>query len=92
MINLRLGTHHQNTAGTERLLEQIRKYPGCCDRVWFSTLYGYPLLETHQQAAEEARSAAQEYRKNKITVDLQISNTIGHGDYMKNRDNSGLKA
>jgi hypothetical protein len=92
MINLRLGTHHQNTAGTERLLEQIRKYPGCCDRVWFSTLYGYPLLETHQQAAEEARSAAQEYRKNKITVDLQISNTIGHGEYMKNRDNSGLKA
>ena len=92
MINLRLGAHHQNDEGAERLLKLIRKHPGCCDRVWFSTLYGFPLLETHRQAAEKAKAAAQEYRKNNITVDLQISNTIGHGEYMKKYDNSAPNA
>lgn len=92
MINIRLGKHHNHPEHSIRLLEEIKKNPGCCDRVWFSSEYGFPLLETHEKAAELIRETAELYHKAGITVDLQISNTIGHGEYMKSRDNSGIKA
>jgi len=60
--------------------------------VWFASEYGYPMLQTHQDAAEKMCRLAQLYREQGIQVDLQISNTLGHGEYMKARDCSAIDA
>jgi len=92
MFHIRLGNHHKEEVHTRKLLEEIKKHPGCCDVVWFASEYGYPMLQTHQDAAEKMCRLAQLYREQGIQVDLQISNTIGHGEYMKARDCSAIDA
>ncbi|MBO5480960.1 MAG: hypothetical protein J6A63_07230 [Clostridia bacterium] len=66
------------------------KYDGACDGVWISTKYGYPPKAVHKQAALTAAKAAEKFRAKGIFVDLQLSNTLGHGEYMSARDCSGL--
>lgn len=92
MINIRLGNHHKEYDESEKLIEKINLNKGCCDSVWFSSEYGFPTIDKHKAAAEKIKETAELYRANGIRVDLQISNTIGHGEYMKTRDNSGIKA
>ena len=72
------------------LINEIKKYDGCCDEVWLPTLYGYPKIETHRQHAEKLSRCAQIFRNAGIKVSLQLSNTIGHGEYMASLDCSGL--
>lgn len=86
MINIRLGSHHNSPEISQELIDEIKKYPGCCDAVWFSTEYGYPDLKVHRENAQKICQTAKLYRDAGIRVDLQISNTIGHGEYMKAKD------
>ncbi len=74
----------------DNVLSMIRDYPGSCDEVWFSSLYGYPEINTHKEHAKKIIPQADKFRKAKVRVSLQISNTIGHGEYMSKRDCSGL--
>lgn len=90
MINIRLGTHHKIKKHSEELIEAIKRHPGCCDEVWFASEYGYPKLSTHKQTADNITELAELYKAAGIKVSLQISNTIGHGEYMKSKDCSGL--
>ncbi len=90
MIAIRLGTHHKDPAQAKALLDMLRRYPGCCDEVWLCSEYGFPPLETHVAAAEQWETVAEMFRREGIRVSLQISNTVGHGAYMRGLDNRGL--
>ena len=93
MINIRLGNHHnRDEEASKELIQCIQKYPGSCDVVWFATEYGYPDLAVHAKSAQKMRKIAKLYRDAGVRVSLQISNTIGHGEYMKSRDNSAVDA
>ena len=72
------------------VLDVILKYPGSCDNVWFPTLYGFPPIEKHKETAEAWKVGAEIFRKNGISVSLQLSNSIGHGQYIANCDCTGL--
>ena len=72
------------------VLDVILKYPGSCDNVWFPTLYGFPPIEKHRETAEAWKAGAEMFRKNGISVSLQLSNSIGHGQYIANCDCTGL--
>lgn len=74
----------------KRLIEEFKAHPDSCNDVWLSTLYGYPTPEKHRAVAEKLTAIADLYRKNGISVSLQISNTMGHGQYMSAADCSGL--
>ena len=72
------------------LLKVLEKYPGCFTDVWLNTAYGYPKNEDHFKAADECAVLAEQLRRHGVTVSLQLSNTLGHGQYMMTRDCSGL--
>ena len=71
-------------------LDAAKKYKGACDEVWLATMYGYPKFEYHKKHANLLNEYARVFRENGIKVSLQVSNTIGHGQYMSSRDCSGL--
>lgn len=72
------------------LIENHKKNKGSFDEVWLATDYGFPAIEKHIEHAKELGEIAERFRKNGITVSLQLSNSIGHGQYMSSRDCSGL--
>ena len=74
----------------KKLIEEFKKHPGCVDDVWLSTLYGYPSPADHKKVADNLMVIAEMYREAGISVSLQISNTLGHGQYMCGIDCSGL--
>ena len=74
----------------DEIIRMAKDNPGSCDEVWFSSLYGYPKMETHAEFADKKAVQAEKFRKAGIRVSLQISNTIGHGEYISKRDCSGL--
>lgn len=74
----------------EKFIDRVKKYPGSCDEVWLPTPYGYPKMEYHQKYAQRLKKYAGEFRENGIMVSLQLSNSIGHGEYMSRKDCSGL--
>ena len=91
MLTQRLGSHTQkDPAFIDALIEQITAHPGCCDEVWFATEYGFPPLEAHGRYADCLRESAEKFRKAGVRVSLQLSNSIGHGQYMRSRDCTGL--
>ena len=91
MLTQRLGSSTQkNTAFIDSLIKEIKAHPGCCDEVWFATDYGFPPLEAHKKSADALRESAEKFRKAGVRVSLQLSNSIGHGQYMRSRDCSGL--
>ncbi len=90
MIALRLNEHHKSPAEMEALLEQIRLHKQGCDEIWLASDYGFPPLAVHQESARMMRRAAEMLRREGLRVSLQISNTLGHGPYIKRRDCSGL--
>lgn len=91
MIDIRLGNRHNTDKNASvELIEAIREFPGSCDTVWFATEYGYPDLSVHKANCDNIKETAELYRKAGIKVSLQISNTIGHGEYMKSKDNSAI--
>ncbi len=91
MLTQRLGDRLQtDDRFIEAFLKTVREHPGSCDEVWFASDYGFPPLERHRESAGKIREAAEKFRAAGLRVSLQISNTIGHGQYMSARDCSGL--
>jgi len=71
-------------------LAVIARNPGCCDEVWLASNYGFPPMDVHRQTVDSLIGVAEKLRAAGLRVSLQISNTIGHGQYMCSKDNSGL--
>lgn len=91
MLTQRLGSITQkNPDFIDSLINQIVSHPGCCDEVWLATDYGFPSPQTHEESARVLRGVAEKMRRSGIRVSLQLSNSIGHGEYMSSRDCSGL--
>lgn len=91
MLTQRLGSATQkNPVFIDSLIKEITAHPGSCDEVWFATDYGFPPLEKHQVSAEALTESAEKFRKAGIRVSLQLSNSIGHGQYMRSQDCTGL--
>lgn len=74
------------------LLGYVKAHPGSCDEVWFASDYGFPSIEVHRAHAQALKAVADRLRAAGIGVSLQISNSIGHGQYMSSRDCTGLCA
>lgn len=91
MLTQRLGSHTQkDPVFTDSLVNEIKAHPGCCDEVWFATDYGFPPLEKHKKSAESLKENVKKFRDAGIRVSLQLSNSIGHGEYMRSQDCTGL--
>ena len=91
MLTQRLGSATQkNPEFIDGLIEQIKKHPQSCDEVWFATDYGFPPVEKHKKSADALIDSAEKFRKAGIRVSLQLSNSIGHGQYMRSQDCTGL--
>lgn len=93
MIRLiqRLGSETQkNDDFIDALIEKIKENPGSCTDVWLASEYGFPSIEVHKKTAEKLSKVAEKFRNIGVGVSLQISNTIGHGEYMSALDCSGL--
>ncbi len=74
----------------DNLIDAQKRHGGCFNEVWMCTLYGYPWIDAHRKAAELFAESAKKLREAGIRVSMQISNTLGHGEYMAQRDCSGL--
>ncbi|MGI6248227.1 MAG: hypothetical protein ACOYJX_02295 [Acutalibacteraceae bacterium] len=91
MLTQRLGDYLQNDDKfIEDFLTIVGENPGSCDEVWFAGDYGFPPIEKHRESAAKIRQSAEKFRAAGLRVSLQISNTVGHGQYMSARDCSGL--
>ncbi len=91
MLTLRLGSHTQKNPGfIDSLIKEIKAHKGSCDEVWFATDYGFPPLEKHKKSADVLKESADKFRAAGIRVSLQLSNSIGHGQYMRSQDCTGL--
>lgn len=91
MLTQRLGSNTQkDPAYIEEFIAAVTAHPGCCDEVWLATDYGFPKLETHRKAAEILSMQAEKLRSAGLRVSLQLSNSIGHGEYMSAQDCTGL--
>ncbi|MBE6657869.1 MAG: hypothetical protein E7604_05420 [Ruminococcaceae bacterium] len=91
MLTQRLGSSTQmDAAFIEDFIRIVKENPGSCDEVWLATAYGFPPLSVHREMAAALGETAEKLRGAGLRVSLQISNTIGHGQYMAARDCSGL--
>lgn len=91
MLTQRLGSRTQkDTAFIDSLIAEIKNHPDCCDEVWFATDYGFPPLPKHEKSAAALRESAEKFRAAGVRVSLQLSNSIGHGQYMRSQDCTGL--
>ena len=91
MLTQRLGSSNQkDEIFTNKLINSINSNKGSCDEIWFATLYGFPNIEKHKILAKRLKKIAAMYRDNDIRVSLQLSNSLGHGEYMSRTDCSGL--
>ncbi|CDC69729.1 putative uncharacterized protein [Candidatus Colimorpha enterica] len=91
MLTQRLGFENQKDENyIKELIRIIGRNPGSCDEIWLATDYGFPPLGKHRESASLLGKSAELLKAAGIRVSLQISNTIGHGDYMGVRDCSGL--
>ncbi len=91
MLTQRLGSDTQKDAHfIDEFIKIITENLGSCDEVWLATDYGFPSLETHIETAKTLEDVAERLRAVGQRISLQISNTIGHGEYISSRDCSGL--
>ncbi|MEG1879931.1 MAG: hypothetical protein RR145_01285, partial [Oscillospiraceae bacterium] len=81
---------HKSEKVIEEFIEQLKLNPGSCDEVWLASDYGFPPLEKHEESARLMKKATELLRNIGVRVSLQISNTLGHGEYIKKNDCSGL--
>ncbi len=91
MLTQRFGSDTQKDPRfVDEFIKIVEDNPGSCDEVWLATDYGFPSLETHSKTADVLSGVAAKLRDIGQRVSLQISNTIGHGEYMAKLDCSGL--
>ena len=90
-ISMRLMDHHLNDQLMEDLLAVIDRHRESVDEVWFASEYGFPELGKIEKSSMKMMEAAKKIRSRGIVASLQISNSIGHGDYLRYMDFNGLK-
>lgn len=64
----------------DRLFNQLKAYPECCDEVWFSTGIGIIPMDVHRENAERLARAKEDLETLGIESSIQVQMTIGHGD------------
>ncbi len=74
----------------DMLLDNHSKYPNSFTDVWLATAYGFPPMQSHKKYAQDAAYAAARFRSHGIGVSLQLSNSVGHGQYILYRDCSAV--
>ena len=74
----------------KEFIKTVKKHPNSMNAVWLNTRYGYPSLDDHKEYANTLAHMAKALRAEGISVDLQLSNSIGHGEYMSKLDCSAL--
>lgn len=89
-LTMRLWEQHKDPAVLDKYLRLLKRRRGACDEVWFATDYGFPPVAIHQQAAAQMAVAAEKVRAAGFVTSLQISNTLGHGSYLKYLDFRGI--
>lgn len=65
-----------------KMLSSIKKYPECCDEVWFSSGTGIIPLEKHHEHAKRLLKAKEDLKELGIGYSIQIQMTLGHGDQL----------
>ena len=76
-LMLRLSPGNTETdARWEETLDIIKRAPGCCDDVWFSTGTGVPHLSWRRERAARIARASSELRAVGIGASLQVQATI----------------
>jgi hypothetical protein len=89
-VTQRLWMLHKHSEDLDAYLALLQRQRSACDEVWFATDYGFPPLAVHQTAAEQMAVAAARVRALGMVASLQISNTLGHGDYLRYLDFRGI--
>ena len=74
----------------EEWLRIVKENSNSCHEIWLTTALGYPTLERHREIAAYYKQISEKFRSAGIRVSLQINNTLGHGDFIRLRDCSGL--
>lgn len=91
MLTQRLSSNVQfNEEFIDGLIDIATKHKGSCDEIWLASYFGFPPIKKHKEAAEKLAVVADKLRKAGLRVSLQITNTLGHGEYAKVSDCSGL--
>ena len=91
MLIQRLGNATLTEEGfVDTFIQKMKENKGSCDEVWLSSEYGYPPMPKHQSMADFLVTVKDRFEKAGIRVSMQIANTVGHGEYMSSKDNSGL--
>ncbi len=91
MLIQRLNNPTFTEAGfVETFIQKMKDNAGSCDEVWLSSEYGYPPMEVHQKTVDFLMPVKAKFEDAGIKVSMQIANTIGHGEYISSKDNSGL--
>lgn len=87
----RLGSAEQyNDEYIDIFLKAHKEHAGSVDELWLATSYGFPPIEEHLENAKKLGLTAKRVRESGVAVSLQLSNSIGHGQYMSSCDCSGL--
>ena len=91
MLIQRLGSLQQkNKKYINNFIKIVNKNPNSCDEVWLSSEYGYPSIDAINKNINDLKPIIKLFKENNIKVSIQISNTIGHGQYISSNDCSGL--
>ena len=91
MLTQRLGSANQlDSKFIDKLIDAIKKNPGSCDEVWFTSRSAFPPVEIQRDIAQKIHEQAEKFKKAGVRVSLQIQSTIGHGQYMQSQNNLGL--
>ena len=78
MLRFRIG--QESGEIWKRTFAQLKKYPDCCDEVWFSTGLSVVPLDTHRKLSAAMAENAKQLRRIGIIPSLQFQSTIGHSD------------
>ena len=95
MYDLRLWNTYPSCAseeGAKEFIRLIKKYPGCCDTVWLTTVSGWPSLADHKKESDRILPIAALFREAGVDVSLQFACTLGHGVAHTGADRAGLFA
>jgi hypothetical protein len=90
LLTQRLWEVHKSPSELNALLEVLERQRDACDEVWFATEYGFPPLADVEKFALQMGQAAAQIRQLRIVASLQISNSFGHGEYLRYLNFTGI--
>ena len=89
-LAFRLPTELSTEKDLTQLLEHFRANPNCFNEVWLFTYYCYPSLQKHKEKAQSYAKLVELLKNEGFTVSLQLSNSLGHGQFVMAGDFSGV--